>query len=438
MKASYIKKKLFGTIDSISADPTPFVKNPGVDFTRNRLCPLKTLITFLLTMEAGTLNREIRRFFFHPSINKKQPITKAAIIQQRDKLNDEVLPFILSEVNRIKPFEKKLKGYHLLACDGSDLNIPADKNDKNTYVPSNTANVGYHQVHLNATFDVLEQRYVDVINQPRAELNERDALIAFINSNTLTGKSIFTADRGYVSLNVLAHFSESPHHYVLRLTSDDSPTSFLKRFNLPKSEEFDITWDFDVTRSKKKAYINNPDKYVCLQHDQRFDFIPPEDKEALFRISARLIKIKLSEGNYEFLITDLPSDDFKIDDLKRVYQLRWGIETSFCYLKYNMALNSFHSRRRDFICQEIFARIILYNLTMLLVQSVNLPERDTLLEYKVSISDAVITCRDFLHNRMSNATIEALLTMNVTPIRDGRTYPRKKHSKRVVPLCFRA
>ena len=103
-----------------------------------------------------------------------------------------------------------------------------------------------------------------------------------------------------------------------------------------------------------------------------------------------------------------------------------------------MALNSFHSKRRDFICQEIYARMILFNLTMLLVHSVELPKKDCLLEYKVSISDAVITCRDFLHNRMSSDTVELLLIGNVTPIREGRTYPRKKHTKRVVPLSYRA
>ena len=158
----------------------------------------------------------------------------------------------------------------------------------------------------------------------------------------------------------------------------------------------------------------------------------------MFHVKTRLVKIKLSEGNYEFLFTDLPQEEFGSEELKHVYHLRWEIETSFSFLKYNMALNSFHSKRRDFICQEIYARMILFNLTMLLVHSVELPKKDCLLEYKVSISDAVITCRDFLHNRMSSDTVELLLIGNVTPIREGRTYPRKKHTKRVVPLSYRA
>lgn len=437
MKASYIKKKFFETIDSIVADPTPFVKRPGTDFTRNRLCPLRDLVTFLLTMEAGTLNREIRRFFFRPTSSKKQPITKAAIIQQRDKLNDKFFPFIFSAVNKIKPFKKTLKGYHLLACDGSDLNIPA-YDDKKTYVASNTEGVGYYQFHLNSILDVLEQRYVDVNIQPRSKINERSALIDFIKRTDFPEKSIFIADRGYFSLNFLAHISVSKYHYVLRMNSDEASMAFIRRFTLPESDEFDIILDFDITRSWKNCYTTRPDKYVCLKHGRQFDFIPPEDKKSMFHVKTRLVKIKLSEGNYEFLFTDLPQEEFGSEELKHVYHLRWEIETSFSFLKYNMALNSFHSKRRDFICQEIYARMILFNLTMLLVHSVELPKKDCLLEYKVSISDAVITCRDFLHNRMSSDTVELLLIGNVTPIREGRTYPRKKHTKRVVPLSYRA
>ena len=437
MKASYIKKKFFETIDSIVADPSPFVKRPGSDFTRTRLCPLRELVTFLLTMEAGTLNREIRRFFFKPASSKKQPITKAAIIQQRDKLNDTFFPFVFSAVNKIRPFTKTLNGFHLLACDGSDLDIPAYKDDKETYVASNTEDVGYHQFHLNAIYDVLEQRYVDVSIQPRGEINERSALVDFIRQTSLPEKSIFIADRGYFSLNVLAHISVSKYHYVLRMNSDEASRAFIRRFNLPESDEFDVILDFDVTRSYKKCYTKKPDKFVCLKPDRPFDFIPTDDKKSMFHVRTRLVKIKLSKGNYEFLFTDLPHD-FGLEALKHVYHLRWGIETSFSHLKYNMALNSFHSKRRDFICQEIYARMILFNLTMLMVHCVNLPQRDCLLEYKVSISDAVITCRDYLHNRMSNDTVALLLIDNVTPIREGRTYPRKKHTKRVVPLNYRA
>ena len=41
--------------------------------------------------------------------------------------------------------------------------------------------------------------------------------------------------------------------------------------------------------------------------------------------------------------------------------MRWGIETSFRELKYSIGLTHFHSKKLDYIKQEIWARLILYN-----------------------------------------------------------------------------
>lgn len=43
------------------------------------------------------------------------------------------------------------------------------------------------------------------------------------------------------------------------------------------------------------------------------------------------------------------------------YSMRWGIETSFRELKYAVGLTSFHAKKREYILQEIWARLILYN-----------------------------------------------------------------------------
>ena len=61
------------------------------------------------------------------------------------------------------------------------------------------------------------------------------------------------------------------------------------------------------------------------------------------------------------LLTNLPSDKFPPHKLKEIYSMRWGIETSFRELKYAIGLTSFHARKPDFIKQEIYARLLLYN-----------------------------------------------------------------------------
>ncbi len=51
-----------------------------------------------------------------------------------------------------------------------------------------------------------------------------------------------------------------------------------------------------------------------------------------------------------------------------------SIQTSYRYLKYNVALNYFHSCLREFIIQEFYARLILYNYTMLIISCVKVSQ----------------------------------------------------------------
>lgn len=50
--------------------------------------------------------------------------------------------------------------------------------------------------------------------------------------------------------------------------------------------------------------------------------------------------------------------------------MRWGIETSFRELKYAIGLTGFHARKPDFIKQEIYARLLLYNYCELITTHV--------------------------------------------------------------------
>lgn len=435
MKASYIKSSLLKTIDYMNQNPDQFVKKPGTDFTRNRLCPFPSVLLCLLTMENSSLNRELRRFF--PPRKDGSFITKSAFVQQRAKLSDQAFPFLFSSFNKQFPFKKTFMGYHLFACDGSDINIPPLSGDDSTCVISNTEGSVYYQFHLNSVYDILEERFADILIQPRAEYDERKAFLTFLDRNKIQGKCLFIADRGFFSLNIIAHLTNSASSFLLRIQSDEFGNSFLHRFSIPQKEEFDIDLDFSVTRSRKKQYTEHPDQFIFVRKDRPFDLIPPDDREKLFPISLRLVKLVLPNGSTEFLITDLPRHSFSPKTLMYLYHLRWDTETAYSHLKYSIALNTFHSIRRDFIRQEIYARVIFYNMTMLIIHSVALPKRNRKNEYKISVSDAVITCRDFMIHRIKNETIEKRIQKYVTDIRPDREYPRKKRSKRFVPLNHR-
>ena len=414
-------------------NPKDFTQRPESDFSRKRKISFSDLIFCTLSMEDHSLNRELRNFF---SESKARIPTKSAFIQQRKKLNDKALPHIFNTLNTSLPFKKKYKGLHLLACDGSDIDIPPLKQDRETYVSSNTPNVGFHQVHLNALYDLLEERYTDAVIQKGAMTDERDALIEMAARNKLSGKCLFIADRGYFSTNVVARLLQAEHYFLLRMNAPGCSNSFLKRFSLPSDNEFDQWVKIQVTRKSSKFHLSNPSDYYVARKSRPFDLIPVDDMDSYFELSFRVVKIELRDG-YEYLLTNLPENTFTLRELKDLYHMRWGIETSFRYLKYNVALNSFHSVLRDLIFQEIYARLILYNITMLLVHSVKLPKKDLKYARKVSVSDAVVTCRYFLIHRLTNEYIKELLLTYLTDIRPNRSFSRKTRSKRFVPLTNR-
>lgn len=434
MNPSYIKFSLMNTINSMQEDPSPFVKDPGKDFSRKRKISFSDIILSTISMENHSLNREIRQFF---SSNSKPIPSKSAFIQQRKKLNENTFPFVFSSMNTVFPFKKVFCGLHLLACDGSDINIPPKPGDTDTYVASNTLGVGYHQMHLNAMYDILEERYLDVEIQKRAEINERRAFIQMVERNCMAGKCLYIADRGYFSLNVIAHVIHAGQFFLLRMNDPTVRNAFLKRFALPSDNEFDVRVSFEVTRKQAKIYREHQERFVILRKDRPFDMIPVDDKITLFQMSVRIIKVELDGGKTEYLLTNLQEDRFDIALLKNIYHMRWGIETSFRYLKYNVALNYFHSCLRELIIQEFYARLILYNMTRLLISCVKVIQTTQKYRRKVSVSDAVVTCRYYLIQRIKNAEIKKLLLQYLTDIRPDRVFTREVRSKRFEPLTNR-
>ncbi|WP_027421931.1 transposase [Lachnobacterium bovis] len=81
----------------------------------------------------------------------------------------------------------------------------------------------------------------------------------------------------------------------------------------------------------------------------------PTDHSRTRKLSFRILKIKLGEDTCETIITNLPAETFSLSEIKKLYSMRWGIETSFRDLKYPLGLLNFHARKTDLIYQEISA-----------------------------------------------------------------------------------
>ena len=419
-----VHSSFYRILQEMSRCPAPFVINPEADFTRQRICTFKNTILNILTMESHSLKRELFEFY---RFRGNQFPTKSAFVQARGKLNAQSLWYLFHQFNQSIPFLKTFKGLHLLGCDGTDSNIPADENDVDSFVPYGSKNGGYYQNHTVAVYDLLEKRYLDAIIQPRGTIDEQDACVQMVDRNPLAGSCLYVADRGFFGFNLIAHILEQNQFFLIRAKEVQAANSPFKDIVLPGKDEFDIHIEFVLSRSRKKQ--DQAPNWKFLHLHQRFDFIPKDDFISKYKMAFRLVKIKIGEDKFEYLVTNLPDSRFPLADLKALYHLRWKIETSFLFLKYGIALNYFHSIRRDFIEQETIARLILSNYISLMISCVPPIQNSSRFTHCVSVSDAIYKCRLYMLAPMPNTVFLNLLSRDTVPIRPDRTCQRKMRSQ---------
>ena len=145
----------------------------------------------------------------------------------------------------------------------------------------------------------------------------------------------------------------------------------------------------------------------------------------------------MSDSTVETVITNLDSSLFPPSELKKLYALRWGIETSFRSLKYTVGLLHFHAKKVEHIHQEIFARLIMYNFSELITSHIVIQTRSDKYAYKANFSAAVHICRQFFLGNVSPPIAETLIARTISPIRPGRSSPRKLSPRSAVSFIYR-
>ena len=210
--ATWLKTHLFNCINELASTCSMFVRNRRTDFTRMRKLSFSTVMNLVLQMTGASLNNEILRFFQH---QPKVPSTPA-FVQQRDKILPEAFKELFTRFTRAFDKFKLFKGYRLLACDSSKINIPLNKEDSQTFVEQKDG-AGYNLLCLHALYDLANNIYVDCIVAPQSETDERKALTAMIGHCEQHTPTLTTLDRGYEGYNTLAHFSERGMKFVMRV-----------------------------------------------------------------------------------------------------------------------------------------------------------------------------------------------------------------------------
>jgi hypothetical protein len=420
--AEHVKSVLEQNIDNLFINKNKYCYNPDKDFTRTRKLGFKEVIKLLITMEGGTLNSELLKHFDY----SPDAALSSAFVQQRHKIKENAFVDLFNNFNNSFPFDKTFMGYRLIACDGSDFNIYSNPNDSSTYYQTSPDIKGYNMMHLDACYDLCNRRYTDVIVNPGQEFNEPGAMVTMMERYAGPRKTIFIADRGYESYNIFAHAVENNLKFLIRV-KDRNSSGMLKGYadELPETDEFDVNIERVFTRGWTKERLAHPEKYKIIPSRGTFDYL--KSKKDTYVMGFRVLRFKISDGSYECIITNLPREEFDLPTVKRLYGMRWGIETSFRELKYAIGMTAFHSRIVPFVRQEVFARIIMYNFCEIITTHTIVERENLKYEYHVNYTMAIILCRKYVMAKKDSPAleIEKLLRRYIQPIRPGRKDRRK-------------
>ena len=408
------------------------ISNHNPDFSRKRVLTMETVINLLLSMQGGSLKKEL----YDAGIS----VSASAFVQQRNKIPWTVMEEVFESFNSKCKDTKTYKGYRVFAIDGTTINM-ARNPKSDSFVINNSTPKGYNQLHVNPLYDVLNKTYQHCVIQPQPQQDEVGALLFMMKWYDFKEKTLIVADRGYESYNVFAHIQNTLNtDFLIRVKQDR--TAMREIGKLPMTE-LDTDVSFTITTTQMKEDKENG--YILLQIRKKEDRIYSSktragrwDFPSPYPMKIRVVRFKLDTGEYETLATSLPRS-ITLAEIKELYHARWGIETAFRELKYGIGLVNLHGKKDDFVKQEIFSAMIMANFCSRIVNEVVVRKNDANIhEYKVNMTMAIHICRQFF--RTKDADAKKLLqdiARYTEPVRPGRRDERNIKAKTFVGFIYR-
>ena len=441
MSHEKIKHLFSEAVNSIVSDISLYAIHPEKDFTRNKKLPPDKLISFMVSCGSSSTKIELLDFF---GLDMHAP-SSSAFNQQRAKLKPEALEAVFQRFNSSLQNVENTSRYRFFAVDGSTFTFFSKPSfaSEEYYVSEGHSAKGFHSMHLNAFYDLQKHTYSDALVQSVHSKDEFSAFCEMVDRHQTPActKAVFIGDRGYCSYNNMAHVLEKGQYFLFR-TKDIHSKGLVGNFTLPQEESFDIQVNVTLVRSRKKKIVIRDGFYRrYVDANTAFDYIAQGSMDT-YSLSFRIVRFPISEDTYECIVTNLPEDEFPMEQIKLIYFSRWSIEGSFRKLKYTIGLNNFHAYKPEYIKQEIWAKLIAYNITETLINHTVVKHGTTKHDYKVNFSVAAHICRVFLRLTTEKDSIDVmnLLCKELVPVRNDRQYPRLQtaHFRRPRYFIYRA
>jgi hypothetical protein len=413
---------------------TPRIKIIGklneMSFTRNRKMPFEDLTRFILAKKGKTTTMELNNYF--KEIEKREnTVSKQAFSKQRRNLNPEVFVELNKDYIR-RIYEqaeiKKYKGYLVTAIDGSSIEIPNTKELQEEYDCKSTGQSIHRTIAraiASGIYDVENNIMIDAVLSKRTD-GERALAKNNLNSmlNILGSKTnvITIFDRGYISIDLLLTLMETKIKYLFRLPS----TTFGKEQRSLKTDDEVI----DINLTPSRIYgLNDP--------------IKREKAKKLQKLRVRMVRIILSTGEVEYLVTNIENSTMSTKEVGELYYKRWGIELAYDVIKNKLNVENISGKSRLIIEQDFYAQMLLFNMVEDLRNDSNKvveenKKENLKYEYKVNMNILVGTFREYMIKiaveedddkriQMYTYMLDEIVS-NLVPIRPGRSNPRKPYA----------
>src|SRR3990167_5463019 len=270
---------------------------------------------------------------------QNKSVTASSFCEARQKLPENIFKDLNKELLRNWKQKRSLPlwlGHRVYAADGSKVNIPREliKFGFKTYDERRH----YPQALLSCLYDVLSKTVYDFDFVPH--MNERTCALEHLEILEMNDVVIF--DRGYFSYLLLHEFHKKGVHVIFRLQQEGSTGKQIESFI--KSSKSDEIIEYVPSKKaicglKKQGYFLNP--------------IP---------ISLRLIKHTINGESYLYGTT-LIGEKYPTNCFLGLYHERWGIEELYKISKRVVSIEDFHSKTERRVKQEIYAHLLLINLS---------------------------------------------------------------------------